>query len=209
MCLFDKNCCGRWAGSWWLSLLMLDDRRTLMRGLRDGGALWVSFLMQFAFVNRISLSDWIDDLRISNDSFDGTSSLVGDGLQLFNTSLRGCSLFLRFELPRRTFKLDLRDGAGDAAVTLMSIFVSCCSSSPDCSTHVGSMFAEPVGESFIVPESPKMVGQLFRSDLVMIDVRSRKSRSSRPFSEPNTDGGVKWIFGGSLVKWNRMLATKS
>jgi hypothetical protein len=123
----------------------------------------------------------------------------GNGLQLLSISLVPCKLdvedvsglsgtFLRFELPRRIFKLDFLEGAGDAAVIVISIFIS-CSSSPDCSTHVGRT-AEPVGECFVEPESFSVKG-LFLSDFVMNVGRSRKILSSSAFNEPNTDGGVK------------------
>lgn len=148
---------------------------------------------------------------MSNDSFDGASSLVGDcgiGLQLFKTSFCSCSIFFRFELPRRILRLDFRDGAGDAAVTIMSICVSCCSSSPDCSMHVGRIFEEPDGESLTEFVSLFMLcieGQLLRSALPMTEERSRKILSSRAFNEPKTHGGVKWIRGGSCEKRKKLL----
>jgi len=90
-------------------------------------------------------------------------------------------------------RLDFLDGIGEAAVTIMSILVSCCSSSPDCSTHVGRMFVDPVGESFTDPPSlwglvESTFGQLLRS---AFDMPGRKIRSSRVFNEPKTDGGVR------------------
>lgn len=127
---------------------------------------------------------------MSRDSFGGASSLVGDccgGLQLFKTSLCGDSDFFRFELPRRTFIEDFLDGAGEAAVTIMSIFASCCSSSPDCSMHVARILADPVGETF--REFDSLYG--LRSPLFITDERSRKILSSRAFNDPRTDGGVK------------------
>ena len=133
----------------------------------------------------------------------------GKGLQLFNTSVCCTPIgdedddapspvleatFFRLELPRRIFKLDFLDGAGDAFVMVISILVSCCSSSPDCSTHVGKT-AEPVGECFIEPESLccELKGdELPRSGFVINCVgRSRKILSSSAFNEPKTDGGVR------------------
>lgn len=117
----------------------------------------------------------------------------GRGLQLFKTSV--CSdpsgfaaTFFRFELPRRIFKLDFRDGAGDAVVMVISILVSCCSSSPDCSTHVGKT-AEPVGECCC-----ELCGdELFPRSGFVINCagRSRNILSSRAFKEPKIEGGVR------------------
>lgn len=81
-------------------------------------------------------------------------------------------------------------------MTIILIFVSCCSSSPDCSMQVVRTLADPVGESFIELESlkglvPKTVGQLFRSAFVIAFDRSRKILSSSAFNESKTDGGVK------------------
>lgn len=190
MYLVEKYCCCGWTGCWWYSLLIDDDRRTFTRGLLDG---WVSFFMQLALARRMSLSDWIDDFRMSRDSLDGASSLVGEcwtGLQLLSTSACGGSCFFLWEPLRRSLRLDFREGHGDAAVTIMSILVSCCSSSPDCSMHVGRTFVDPVGESFMLLMSLRLAGALPFG-------RSRKILSSSAFNDPNTDGGVKWIRGGS------------
>lgn len=144
-------------------------------------------------------------LPLATFPFPLISSPVGDwggnGLQLFKISVAGGvsgfgATFFRFELPRRIFKLDFREGAGDAAVIVMSIFVSCCSSSPDCSTQVGSK-PEPVGECFDPVSLCELNDGLLRSAFVAYDDRSRKILSSSAFNEPKTDGGVKWIFGGS------------
>lgn len=99
-------------------------------------------------------------------------------------------------LPRRSFKLDFLDGMGDAAVILILIFslsaASCCSSSPDCSTHVASKLADPVCDIFIGIES--LIDSAGVSIAVDVDDdagRSRRNRSSSAFNEPSTDGGVK------------------
>lgn len=179
---------------------MDDDLRTLMRGECAAGAC-VLFLIQFTVDSRTSLSDCIDDFRTFSSSRDVAASVSEAGdlcasvLQLLSSSF--VSFFFFLVLPRRSFKLDFLDGRGDAAVIFILIFspsaASCCSSSPDCSTHVDSKLADPVCDIFIGIES--LVGSAGVSIADADDDddagRSRRNRSSSAFNEPSTDGGVK------------------